>query len=69
MIIEGRYTKDGNFTTIFSKGCIYTIAKDGSWNYVKIGQRTAMGWILKPIDYKILESECDNYGTFELKEV
>lgn len=66
MRIEGRYTKDSNFTTVFCNNTMYTIARGGDWGSISVGDRSASGPILTQADYDRFESEADNFGIFLL---
>ena len=67
MIVHGCYTKDENFTTVFSGGVMYTIARNtGDWGSVKVGGRVASGQVFTKADYNRLKEDCDQVGTFEL---
>lgn len=65
-IILGKYEKDQNFTTVYSDNTMYTIARNGEWGAVKVGQMTAQGKILTQKVYNKWESECTNKGVFTL---
>lgn len=64
--ITGMYTKDANFYTVFCDGIIYTIARGtGEWGSRKIGDSIS-GLTLTKDEYKRLESQCDEFGSFQL---
>ena len=65
MRITGKYEADENFTTIYSNNTVYTIAKNGDWGSVKVGQQTNMG-VLSQDTYDEWVSKCTKEGTFEL---
>ena len=67
MKITGKYTRDENFTTVYTDNTVYTIARNtGEWAAVAVGERTAMGQILDQDTYDEWVSECAKEGTFEL---
>ena len=68
MKITGRYTKDENFTTVYTDNKIYTIARNtGEWGYLKVGERSYMGQILDQATYDRWAAEAEKVGTFELR--
>ena len=67
--ITGRFEKDSNFTIVYCDNTVYTIARNtGDWACVKVGERTAMGYILTQETFDKWASECTEVGTFELSE-
>ena len=69
MTITGLYTKNANFTTIYTEDTLYTIARNtGEWSYVKVNDRLPDGHILTPELFQEWKSECIETGTFNLKE-
>lgn len=68
MTITGKFEKDANFTTIYTADTMYQIARNGDWGSVKVGNRTASGFILTPEFFKQWKAECAEEGTFNLSE-
>lgn len=64
--INGKYMKDSNFYTVFCDGVIYTIARGtGDLGSRKIGDSIS-GLTLTEDEYKRLESQCEEFGSFQL---
>lgn len=67
MRVRGCYTKDDNFTTVFSSDTMYTIARNtGEWGSVRVGGTFANGQPFTNADYEKMKEECDQVGTFVL---
>jgi hypothetical protein len=68
MKITGKYSKDQNFTTIYSNNVMYTIARNtGDWRSRAVGDDTGYGILTQEL-YDKWESECKNSATFELED-
>lgn len=69
MTVTGKFSRDDNFTTIYTETTMYQIARStGDWSSVKIGSRTASGFILTPEIFQQWKAECTEEGTFNLSE-
>lgn len=67
MRVQGRYTKDSNFVTLFSGDVMYTIARNtGEWGSVRVGGTLANGQPFTKADYERMKGECHRVGTFVL---
>ena len=66
MTIRGKYESDANFTTVYSNNKVYTIAGNGAWSSVAVGEMTASGKILTQETYDRWESGCTKEGEFDL---
>lgn len=66
MTIKGHFETDDNFSTVYSDGKIYTIAKNGEWGFIPIGGRDIAGNVLTRTEYNKRLQACDRFGTFEL---
>jgi hypothetical protein len=67
MTVIGCYTRDDNFTTVFSNDVMYTIARNtGEWGSVRVGGTFANGQPFTKADYERFKGECDSVGTFVL---
>lgn len=66
--ITGKYTTDDNFTTVYtSDNKMYTIASNGDYNYIQVGNRTFSGCILTQKLFDSWKAKCTKEGTFELE--
>lgn len=68
MTICGKYETDDNFTTVYANNRMYTIARNGDWGSLGVGERAYVGGILTQKRYDELASACSKEGTFELDE-
>lgn len=69
MTVTGKFTRDDNFTTIYTVDTMYTVARStGDWSSVKIGDCMANGYTLTPDLFQQWKSECTKEGTFNLSE-
>lgn len=69
MTVTGKFSRDDNFTTIYTETTMYQIARStGDWSSVKIGGRMANGGILTPDLFQQWKAECTEEGTFRLSE-
>lgn len=68
MKIRGKYEIDSNFTTVYADGRIYTIAGNGDWRSLGIGECAACGGILTQAAYDEMARECGKEATFELED-
>ena len=69
MTITGAYTRDQNFTTIYTTDTMYQIVRNtGDWSYRKVGDWLACGGKLTPELFQEWKSECTKTCTFELRE-
>lgn len=66
--IKGKYEENENFTCVYADNRIYTIAGNGDWGSVGVGEMTATGHVLDLVTYDKLEVACSKEGTFELSE-
>lgn len=70
-IIEGRYERDDNFTTVYvdEEKALYTIARNtGEWARMKVGDVLHVGGVLTQADYDRM-SEGLPVGRFELQDI
>lgn len=68
MLIEGRYKKDDNFTTVFSGDTMYVIARNtGEWGCRRVGDTLACGGALTSDLFAKLEGECTEVGEFRFE--
>lgn len=69
MTVTGKFTRDDNFTTIYTADTMYTVARStGDWGCVKVGGRMANGYALTPDIFQQWKAECTEEGTFHLSE-
>ena len=69
MTVTGKFSRDDNFTTIYTETTMYQVARStGDWSSVKIGSRMANGYVLTPDLFQQWKSECTEEGTFHLSE-
>lgn len=69
MKITGKYRRDDyGFLNVYADNTLYTIAGNGDWGFVPVGQSTAMGQILTQEIYDQLAGECAKTGTFNLRD-
>lgn len=69
MTITGKFSRDDNFTTIYTADTMYQVARStGDWASVKIGGRMANGYILTPDLFQQWKAKCIKEGTFNLSE-
>lgn len=54
--------KDSNFTTVYSENTVYTIAKDGKWSAIKVGDHMYSGGKLTQAKYNRLVEICHELG-------
>lgn len=65
--IKGPYECSYGFTTVYCENRIYTIASNGNWGSVGVGELTATNHLLTQEEYDKRKNGCEKEGTFELE--
>lgn len=69
MIVNGKFEVDSQgFTRVYSDNKMFEINRYGDYGMIAVGQMAASNHIFTQEDYNSLESECTEYGTFELED-